>query len=46
MRNGILVEEGPPEQIRNKYNADTLEECFLLACCNQETNNVHTFNKI
>lgn len=41
MRNGILVEEGPPQQILAKYNTDTLEECFLIACCKQDTNNVH-----
>lgn len=44
MRNGELVEEGTPQQILTKYNKETLEECFLTACFNQDTNNVHMLN--
>lgn len=40
MRNGMLVEENSPQQILTKYNTNSLEECFLTACCNQETNKV------
>lgn len=36
MRNGLLVEEGSPREILNKYSADTLEAAFLTLCCNQE----------
>lgn len=40
MRQGKLVDEGSPQEIRTKYNNNSLEECFLAACCNQERNNV------
>lgn len=41
MRNGILVEEGSPQQILTKYSTDSLENCFLKSCCNQDTNKVY-----
>lgn len=44
MRNGKLIEEGPPQQILAKYNTDTLEECFLIACCKQDTSIVRVLN--
>lgn len=43
MRNGILLEEGSPEDILLKYNSESLESAFLTICCNeleQEDNNV------
>lgn len=43
MRNGILVEEGSPQEILTKYRTNSLENCFLIACCNQETNKVYAF---
>jgi len=38
MRNGVLVEEGAPEDIISKYRADSLESAFLTLCSNQDTN--------
>lgn len=35
MRNGLIVEEGPPQDILVKYGTDTLESAFLMLCCNQ-----------
>lgn len=38
MRNGVLVEEGAPEDIISKYGADSLETAFLTLCSNQDAN--------
>ncbi|XP_016664258.1 ABC transporter G family member 20 [Acyrthosiphon pisum] len=38
MRNGVLVEEGAPEDIISKYGADSLESAFLTICSNQDLN--------
>ncbi|KAF0762245.1 ABC transporter G family member 23-like [Aphis craccivora] len=35
MRNGLIIEEGPPQDILVKYGTDTLEAAFLTLCCNQ-----------
>lgn len=35
MRNGLIIEEGPPQDILVKYGTDTLESAFLTLCCNQ-----------
>lgn len=35
MRNGLLVEEGSPQEILTKYSTATLEAAFLTLCCNQ-----------
>lgn len=43
MRKGILVEEGSPQYILTKYNTNSLEESFLRACCEQETNQVNEY---
>ncbi|VVC25930.1 Hypothetical protein CINCED_3A000710 [Cinara cedri] len=40
IRNGILVEEGSPQNIITKYRRNTLEEAFLSLCCSQETNEI------
>ncbi|CAI6347958.1 unnamed protein product [Macrosiphum euphorbiae] len=37
MRNGLIIEEGPPQDILIKYGTDTLESAFLTLCCNQRT---------
>jgi len=37
MRNGLIIEEGPPQDILVKYGTDTLESAFLTLCCNQRT---------
>jgi len=37
MRNGLIIEEGPPQDILVKYGTDTLESAFLMLCCNQRT---------
>lgn len=41
MRNGVLIEEGMPIDILNKYGLDTLEETFLRLCSYQDKNNVY-----
>lgn len=33
MRNGKLVENGPPGDILLKYNTNSLESAFLTICC-------------
>jgi len=38
MRNGVLVEEGAPQDIISKYEADSLESAFLTICSYQDTN--------
>jgi len=40
MRNGQLVEEGPPQDILMKYGTETLEATFLTLCCIQKSNKV------
>lgn len=40
MRNGVLIEEANPMDILIKHGSETLEEAFLMLCCNQEKNNV------
>lgn len=40
MRNGVLVEEGSPQDILIKYNKDSLESAFLTLCYNQDTEKV------
>lgn len=40
MRKGVLVEEGSPQNILAKYDTNSLEESFVIACCGQETNEV------
>jgi len=40
MRNGILVEEGAPQDIISKHEADSLESAFLTLCSYQDTNEV------
>lgn len=40
MRKGVLVDEGSPQHILTKYNTESLEESFLIACHNQEINHV------
>ncbi|VVC43845.1 Hypothetical protein CINCED_3A004789 [Cinara cedri] len=40
MRNGVLLEEGPPVDILLKYNTGTLESAFLTICCKEEDNNM------
>lgn len=40
MRNGELIEEGAPQQILIKYEADTLETAFLTLCCKRGENRV------
>lgn len=42
MRNGILVEEGAPQDIISKYEADSLESAFLTLCAYQDTNELPT----
>ncbi|XP_060841940.1 ABC transporter G family member 23-like isoform X1 [Rhopalosiphum padi] len=37
MRNELIIEEGPPQDILVKYGTDTLEAAFLTICCNQRT---------
>jgi hypothetical protein len=37
MRNELIIEEGPPQDILVKYGTDTLESAFLTICCNQRT---------
>lgn len=36
MRNGVLIEEGTPQDILTKYETDSLESAFLLLCYKQE----------
>jgi len=38
MRNGVLVEEGSPQEIIFKYEADSLESAFLTLCSYQDSN--------
>lgn len=38
MRNGVLVEEGSPQEIIFKYEADSLESAFLTLCSHQDSN--------
>lgn len=38
MRNGMLIEEGSPQYILNKYETDSLESAFLTLCCKRERN--------
>lgn len=45
MRNGILLEEGMPQEILTKHGTDTLETAFLILCCNQKEEN-KVFNNI
>lgn len=40
MRNGVLIEEGTPKEILDKYGSDTLEEAFLALCRKQIKNKV------
>jgi len=42
MRNGVLVEEGAPQDLISKYEADSLESAFLTLCSYQDTNEVPT----
>jgi len=42
MRNGVLVEEGAPQDIISKYGADSLESAFLTLCSYQDTNKAPT----
>jgi len=37
MRNGLIIEEAPPQDILVKYGTDTLESAFLKLCSNQTT---------
>lgn len=46
MRNGLIVEEESPQQMLTKYETQSLEECFLKACCNQQTNEVYIMSFI
>ncbi|XP_060841435.1 ABC transporter G family member 23-like isoform X1 [Rhopalosiphum padi] len=38
MRNGVLVDEGSPQEIMFKYEADSLESAFLKLCSYQDSN--------
>lgn len=40
MRNGILVEEGTPQNILKKHKTESLESAFLTLCFEQESNKV------
>jgi len=46
MRNGVLVEEGSPQYILDKYKTDTLESAFLTLCCKRDENLVSYFCSI
>ncbi|XP_060878331.1 ABC transporter G family member 23-like [Metopolophium dirhodum] len=46
MRNGLIIEEGPPQDILVKYGTDTLESAFLTLCCNQRTINKKVDNTV
>ncbi|XP_025200634.1 ABC transporter G family member 23-like [Melanaphis sacchari] len=37
MRNGLIIEEGPPQDILIKCGTDTLESAFLTLCCDQKS---------
>lgn len=43
MRNGVLIEEGSPQHILDKYETDTLESAFLTLCCKRDANAVSRF---
>uniref|UniRef100_A0A2H8TY93 ABC transporter G family member 23 n=1 Tax=Melanaphis sacchari TaxID=742174 RepID=A0A2H8TY93_9HEMI len=40
MRNGVLVDEGSPQEIMFKYTAESLESAFLILCSDQDSNEV------
>lgn len=44
MREGILVEEGSPQDILRKYDTHLLEDCFLQACYNQNIHEVYIYD--
>lgn len=52
MRNGLLVEEGIPQVIIEKYNAESLEAAFLKLCIEQTQSdvwsllNIYIYSKI
>lgn len=43
MRNGVLVAEGSPQSIIDKYEADSLEVAFLALCSGRDDKSVITF---
>lgn len=40
MRNGVLVAEGSPQSVINKYETDSLEAAFLALCSGRDQNRV------
>jgi len=42
MRNGVLVEEGTPQDLLIKYGTETLEATFLTLCSSPKSNKVTT----
>lgn len=46
MRNGVIAEEGSPQDIISKFNTDSLENAFLSVCYNQERQQVLKFDKM